>query len=255
MNVQQLFEAIGNIDDRFIDEAASDAIPHLKWKVAAVAAAAAAVITGTVLYSTAMLNRPTTTPQDLSAPIITAAPTETVPPNTDPSNPVYITPEQGGDQTTTPVQPTPNQPDTPGSSGGWSAGLPSLPGSGGSGSGALPGLPLPGSGGSGSGALPGIPLPGGSNGSDPPGSGTVTTPAPTSTPNARIHYVGRYSHSAAGDFLIFYELHGVPVLTKNITGQITDGHYAATVYGFPFGQSRYVELQVYDDGSYDLSVS
>ena len=61
MNVQQLFEAIGNIDDRFIDEAASDAIPHLKWKIAAVAAAAAAVIAGTVLYSTAMLNRPTPT--------------------------------------------------------------------------------------------------------------------------------------------------------------------------------------------------
>ena len=45
------------------------------------------------------------------------------------------------------------------------------------------------------------------------------------------------------------------MLTKNITGQIVDGHYAATVYGFPFGQSRYVELQIYDDGSYDLNVS
>lgn len=247
MNVQQLFEAIGSIDDRFIDEAASDAIPHLKWKIAAVAAAAAAVITGTVLYSNAMLNRPTSTPQDLSAPIITAAPndpTETAQPGTDPSSPVYITPEQGGDQTTTPTQPTPNQPYNPGVSGWGSAGLPGLPGSGGSGSG------IPGSG-------MGIPLPGiggwnGSGGSDP---GTVTTPAPTSTPTARIHYIGRYSHSAAGDFLIFCEPHGVPVLTKNITGQIVDGHYAATVYGFPFGQSRYVELQVYDDGSYDLSVS
>lgn len=248
MNVQQLFEAIGNIDDRFIDEAASDAIPHLKWKIAAVAAAAAAVITGTVLYSNAMLNRPTPTPQDLAAPIITAAPdvpSETAQPGADPSNPVYITPEDGGDQTTTPAQPTPNQPDTPGSSGGWSAGLPSLPGSGGSGSGALPGLPLPGFG------IPGS----GMQGSNPPGSGTAATPAPTSPPTARIHYIGRYSHTAAGDFLIFYEPHGIPVLTKNITGQITDGHYAATVYGFPFGQSRYVELQVYADGSYDLNVS
>ena len=249
MNVQQLFEAIGNIDDRFIEEAASDAIPHLKWKIAAVAAAAAAVITGTVLYSTSMLNRPTPTPQDLSAPTITVAPntpSETAQPAPDSSSPVYITPEQSGDQNTTPAQPTPNQPGTPtpGSSGGWAGGLPGLPGSGGSGSG------LPGSG-------MGIPLPGiggwnGSGGSDP---GTVTTPAPTSTPTARIHYIGRYSHSAAGDFLIFYEPHGVPVLTKNITGQIVDGHYAATVYGFPFGQSRYVELQVYDDGSYDLSVT
>ena len=247
MTVQQLFEAIGNIDDRFIDEAASDAIPHLKWKIAAVAAAAAAVITGTILYSNAMLNRPTPTPQDLSAPTITVAPdtpSETAQPAPDSSSPIYITPEQGGEQTTTPAQPTPNQQGTPGSSGGWAGGLPGLPGSGGSGSG------IPGSG-------MGIPLPGiggwnGSGGSDP---GTVTTPAPTPTPTARIHYIGRYSHSAAGDFLIFYEPHGVPVLTKNITGQIVDGHYAATVYGFPFGQSRYVELQIYDDGSYDLNVS
>ena len=247
MNVQQLFEAIGNIDDRFIEEAASDAIPHLKWKIAAVAAAAAAVITGTILYSTAMLNRPTPPPQDLAAPTATIAPdtpSETAQPAPDSSSPVYITPEQGGNQNTTPAQPTPNQSGTPGSSGGLAGGLPDLPGSGGSGSG------IPGSG-------MGIPLPGiggwnGSGGSDP---GTVTTPAPTPTPTARIHYIGRYSHSAAGDFLIFYEPHGVPVLTKNITGQIVDGHYAATVYGFPFGQSRYVELQVYDDGSYDLSVS
>lgn len=250
MNVQQLFEAIGNIDDRFIEEAASDAIPHLKWKIAAVAAAAAAVITGTILYSTALLNRPTPTPQDLSAPTITVAPntpSETAQPAPDPSNPVYITPEQGGSQTTAPAQPTPTQPGTPSSSGGWAGGLPGLPGSGGSGSG------LPGSG-------MGIPLPGiggwngSGDGSDPPG--TVTTPAPTATPTARIRYIGRYSHSAAGDFIVFMDAQfGVPVLTKNITGQIVDGHYAATVYGFPFGQSRYVELQIYDDGSYDLSVS
>ena len=248
MNVQQLFEAIGNIDDRFIEEAASDAIPHLKWKIAAVAAAAAAVITGTVLYSTSMLNRPTQTRQDLSAPTITVAPntpSETAQPAPDSSSPVYITPEQGGNQNTTPAQPTPNQPGTPGSSGGWAGGLPGLPGSGGSGSG------IPGSG-------MGIPLPGiggwnGSGGSDP---GTVTTPAPTPTPTARIHYIGRYSHSAAGDFIVFMDAQfGVPVLTKNITGQIVDGHYAATVYGFPFGQSRYVELQIYEDGSYDLSVT
>ena len=243
MNVQQLFEAIGNIDDRFIEEAASDAIPHLKWKIAAVAAAAAAVITGTILYSTAMLNRPTPPPQDLAAPTATITPVETAQPDPDPSNPVYITPEQGGDQATTPAQPAPTQPGTPGSSGGWAGGLPGLPGSGGSGSG------IPGSG-------MGIPLPGiggwngSGDGSDPPGS--VTTPAPTSNPR----YIGRYSHSALGDFIVFVDAqYGVPVLTKNITGQIVDGHYAATVYGFPFGQSRYVELQVYEDGSYDLSVS
>ena len=252
MNVQQHFEAFGNIDDRFIEEAASDAIPHVKWKIAAVAAAAAAVIAGTVLYSTAMLNRPAPPQQDLSAPTVTVAPdvpSETAQPAPDPSNPVYIIPEQGGDQTTTPqqpTQPTPAQSGTPGGSGGWDAGLPGLPGSDGSGSG------IPGSG-------MGIPLPGiggwnGSGGGSDPG--TVTTPAPTSTPTARIRYIGRYSHSAAGDFIVFMDAQfGVPVLTKNITGQIVDGHYAATVYGFPFGQSRYVELQVHADGSYDLNVS
>ncbi len=234
MTVQQLFEAIGNIDDRFIDEAATDAIAHVKWKIAGVAAAAAAVIAGTVLYSTAMLNRPTAPPQDLAAPtpVVTAEPTQ--PPAPEVSDPVYIIP---GDEAgaTEPTQPAPNQPSTPGSSGGWSAGWPSLPGSGGSGSGALPGLPLPGS---------------GMQGSDPPGSGS--NPAEPSNPT----YIGRYSHTPAGDFIVFVDSQfGVPVLTKNITGQIVDGHYADTVYGFPFGQSRYVELQVYADGSYDLSVS
>ena len=248
MNVQQLFEAIGNIDDRFIDEAASDAIPHLKWKIAAVAAAAAAVITGTVLYSTAMLNRPAPAPQDLAAPTATITPVETAQPNEEPSNPVYITPEDGGDQSASPAQPTPTQPNTPDSPSGWSAGLPSLPGSGGSGSGALPGIPLPGMGGAG---LPGS----GSAGSSPPGSDPLPGSG-TALPEHPIAYFGRYSHSAAGDFIVFYEpYHGIPVLTKNITGQIADGHYAATVYGFPFGQSRYVELQVYADGSYDLTVN
>ena len=243
MNVQQLFETIGNIDDRFIEEAASDAIPHLKWKIAAVAAAAAAVITGTILYSTAMLNRPTPPPQDLAAPTATIAPIETAQPAPDPSNPVYITPEQSGDQNTTPAQPTPNQSGTPGSSGGWSAGWPGLPGSGVIGN--------SGSGGSGSG-LPGF----GGQGAGLPGSGGSDSGAGMPNPFEIIRYSGRYYHSAAGDFIVFVDpQYGIPVLTKNITGQITDGHYAATVYGFPFGQSRYVELQVYDDGSYDLSVS
>ena len=247
MNVQQLFEAIGNIDDRFIDEAASDAIPHLKWKIAAVAAAAAAVITGTVLYSNALLNRPTPTPQDLSVPTITVAPdtpSETAQPAPDSSSPVYITPEQGGNQNTTPAQPTPNQPGTPGSSGGWAGGLPGLPGSGVIGN--------SGSGGSGSG-LPGF----GGQGAGLPGSGgseTVPdTPQPTPT---QYHYLCRYSHSAAGDYLIFCEpFYGVPVYVKNITGQIVDGYYSTTVTGLPFGAPCHVELHVYADGSYDLSVS
>ena len=246
MNVQQLFEAIGNIDDRFIEEAASDAIPHVKWKIAAVAAAAAAVIAGSVLYSTAMLNRPTPTPQDLSAPTATITPAETAQPAPDSSSHVYITPEDGSDTTTLPPEQlpeqTPEREDDPPS--GWSgAGLPSLPGWGG----ALPSLP--GSGGSGSGALPGIPLPGGSNGSDPPGSGSNPT-----IPSNPV-YTGRYIHTAAGDYLVFYEPHGIPVLTKDITGQIIDGCYSATVNGFPFGGWRYVQLQIHEDGSYDLSIS
>ena len=241
MNVQQLFEAIGNIDDRFIDEAASDAIPHLKWKIAAVAAAAAAVITGTILYSTAMLNRPTPPPQDLAAPTVTVAPdtpSETAQPAPDSSSPVYITPEQGEDQTTTPVQPTQPTPAPPDNSGNGN-GLIGNSGSGGSGSG------LPGFGGQGAG------IPGSGGSGQLPGSG-----AGTPNPFEIIRYLGRYYHSDAGDFIVFVDAQfGIPVLTKDITGQIVDGHYAATVYGFPFGQSRYVELQVYDDGSYDLSVS
>ena len=230
MNVQQLFEAIGSIDDRYIEEAASDNIPHVKWKIAAVAAAAAAVIAGTVLYSTAILSRPAASPQDLSAPtpVVTAAATQ--PPAPEASEPVSVTPEGGSDTTTPPPEqtpePTPAREDDPAT--GWSGvGLPGLPGS---------GLPsLPGSGGSGSGALPGIGMP--------------------VNPAEYVAYTGRYSHTAAGDFLVFYEPHGIPVLTKNITGQIIDGCYSATVSGFPFGGWRYVQLQVYEDGSYDLTIS
>ena len=238
MNVQQLFEAVGNIDDQYIEEAASDAVPHLKWKIAGVAAAAAAVIAGTILFSSAMLNRPTPTEPELAAPIVTAAPVETAQPTPAPSGSVPVAPEGEG-SVTTPAQPTPTQPEDPGGSGNGS-GLIGNSGSGGSGSG------LPGFGGQGAG-LPGSGIPGS-------GSGSATTPAPSSNPVADIHYIGRYSHTAAGDYLIFYEPHGIPVLVKDITGQIIDGCYSATVNGFPFGQSRYVELQVHDDGSYDLQV-
>ena len=239
MNVQQLFEAFGNIDDQYIEEAASDAVPHLKWKIAGVAAAAAAVIAGTILFSSAMLNRPAPTEPELAAPIVTAAPVETAQPASEPSGSAPVAPEQGGGQSTSPAQPTPPQPEGPGGSGNGS-GLIGNSGSGGSGSG------LPGFGGQGAG-LPGSGIPGS-------GSGSATTPAPSSNPVADIHYIGRYSHTAAGDYLIFYEPHGIPVLVKDITGQIIDGCYSATVYGFPFGQSRYVELQVHDDGSYDLTI-
>ena len=232
MNVQQLFEAFGNIDDQYIEEAASDAVPHLKWKIAGVAAAAAAVIAGTILFSNAMLNRPTPTPQDLAAPIVTAAPVETAQPAPEPSGSVPVAPEGEG-SVTTPAQPTPPQPENPGGSGNG-GGLIGNSGSGGSGSG------LPGFGGQGAGL---------------PGSGGSDSGAGMPNPFDLIQYSGRYYHSAAGDVIVFVDSQfGVPVLTKNITGQIVDGHYAATVYGFPFGQSRYVELQVHDDGSYDLQV-
>ena len=222
MTVQQLFQAFGEIDDRYIEEAASDAIPHVRWKAVAAAAAAAVVIAGTVLYSSALLNRPAQTPQDLAAPIVTAAPVETAQPASEPSGSVPVAPEGEG-SVTTPAQPTPPQPENPVGSGNGS-GLIGNSGSGGSGSG------LPGSGGSDSGA--GMP-----------------------NPFDLVQYSGRYYHSDAGDYIVFVDSQfGVPVLTKNITGQIVDGHYAATVYGFPFGQSRYVELQIHDDGSYDLQV-
>ena len=119
MNVQQLFEAFGNIDDQYIEEAASDAVPHLKWKIAGVAAAAAAVIAGTILFSSAMLNRPTPTEPELAAPIVTAAPVETAQPASEPSGSVPVAPEGEGSVTTpaqptpAPYQPTPVQPTPP----------------------------------------------------------------------------------------------------------------------------------------------
>ncbi len=232
MNVQQLFEAIGNIDDQYITEAASDAVPHARWKIAALAAAAAAVIAGTVWFSSATLNRPTPTPQDLAAPTATIAPAETAQPAPDTSAPVSVAPEGEG-SVEPPAQPTPTQPE---GSGGNSGGLIGNSGSGGSGSG------LPGFGGQGAG------LPGSG------GSETVPdTPQPTPT---QYHYLCRYSHSAAGDYLIFCEpFYGVPVYVKNITGQIVDGYYSTTVTGLPFGAPCHVELHVYEDGSYDLNVS
>ena len=235
MNVQQLFQAIGEIDERFVLEAETNVTPHRRAKIAAVAAAAAVVVAGSIWFSTAVLDRSPREPlpPDLAAPTETVAPDETaaptVPPETAPpapapSEPVSIPPEQGSDQTPAPTEPTPKPADVPSGWGGST--LPSLPGSGGSGSGALPGLPLPGSG-----ALP-------------------------LNPFAGIAYQGRYIHSAAGDYILFYDsYYGTPVLTISITGQIVDGHYSGTVYGFPFGESRNVELQVHEDGSYDLTVN
>lgn len=48
--------------------------------------------------------------------------------------------------------------------------------------------------------------------------------------------------------------YGTPILTKSITTQIVDGHYSGTMYGFPFGESRNVELQIYDDGRHNLNL-
>ena len=66
---------------------------------------------------------------------------------------------------------------------------------------------------------------------------------------------GEYIHNDDGDFIIFtcpIEALAISPEVLDITGQLVDGHFAATVPGLLAAQERYVELQVYADGSYDL---
>ena len=228
MNADLLFEAMGEIDERFFLEAAEDTIPHRGWKIAAVAAAAAAVIAGSVWFSNGLFRPPDQTPIELAAPIVTSLPT--VPPET--GQIPYgtdLTGESERPQAPAPEEPTPNRPEAPDfGSGASGSGMPQM------------GFGLPGFGQNSSGSG----LPGNSNSaSGLPGPGGVAAPS----------YRVEYRQSDAGDDLVLYSpLLGVPVMTKNITGQIVDGFYAGTFSGLPFGQTVYVELQVYEDGSYDL---
>ncbi len=103
-----------------------------------------------------------------------------------------------------------------------------------------PGIPEEGSGGSGS-FWPVIPG-GGSTGG-------------IRLPGVIAAYHGEYLHSDTGDFLVFRSaVPGMPVVTQDITGRITNGRFTGSISGFPFGQACYVELQIYEDGSYDLNI-
>ena len=244
MRSDALFEILGDMDDTFILEAEEDAPRRIPWKIIG-AAAAAAVVIGTVWFSARMLSRPAPVPAppELAAPVVSTDPG--VPDTPDAPD---VSPEPG--ETTAPTVPTgPDVPyETPVPDDPSSDPVPDipdvsaqpvdpddhsddpsgqgLPGWGGSGWG--------GAGGSGSsGSLPGLP--------SLPGMGGAAVP-----------FKGAYYHSAAGDYLVFRSpVLGVPVVTVNITGQIINGHYEGTV-SIPFAQSFYVELQVHDDGTYDL---
>lgn len=215
MTSEQLFQAMAGIDDSFIQEAAEADEPHRGWKIFGLAAAALAVVIGSIWFSNWFVNGPVPndTPVELAAP--TAGVTPTAQPVETGSDPVYITP------------PDEAQPPVETASPAETAQLPDIPDEGGSGSGSsLPGLP-----GSGS-AIDSIRLPG-----------------------VIAMYRGEYIHSDTGDFLVFRSAFpGMPDVTQDITGLITDGRFTGSISGFPFGQACYVELQIYEDGSYDLNI-
>lgn len=236
MRSDALFEILGDMDDAFILEAEEDAPRRIPWKIIG-AAAAAAVVIGTVWFSARMLSRPTPAPPELAAPVVTAEPDnpdETAPPIPDekaaPDSTVHprvpdaaTTPEVHPTEPSpvisdAPAQPTPTPPGNPDGQNGQEP-----PQWGGSG-----GANLPGSSGSAWPGLPGM---------------------------ASVQYRAVYYHLATGDFLEFYSpVLGIPVVTENITGKIVGGHFSGSISGFPFGQAVYVELQVYPDGSYDIQV-
>ena len=250
MNADLLFEAMGGIDDRFIEEAAEETMPHRGWKIAAVAAAAAAVVVGSVWFSSGLFRPDAPAPQDLSAPVISqtpALPFETAQPAPGGTDSGAATPgDTAQSPATLPAEQTPSQPNT---------------------------QPVPDSGSGASGSWPpnlGFGIPGfGFQGSDPPGSGNgssgglspnlpgsgLALPGLPSLPGmggASVPYRVEYRHSDAGDYLVLHSpVLGVPVAALDITGQIVDGYYAGSFH--LLGQTIYVELRVYEDGSYELS--
>lgn len=112
MNVDQLFEALGEIDERFILEAEENPIPHRTGKLLAAAAAVAIVAAGTAWFSLGVYSRPAPLPQELAAPTAYTVPTEppeSAPPGTDvltpavPDDPAQLTPNPTPIPTPTPV--------------------------------------------------------------------------------------------------------------------------------------------------------
>ena len=215
MTSEQLFQVLAGIDDSFIREAVTEEMPHRGWKAFGLAAATAAVVIGSIWFSNKIVNGPDPT----DTPVDLAAPTASAAPTAQPEetglDPVYIIPP-GEDQP--PVE-TPSQEEpTP----------------------TQPDVPDAGSGGSGS-FWPVIPG-GGSTGA-------------IRLPGVVAAYHGEYLHSDTGDYLVFRSaVPGMPVVTQDITGRITNGRFTGSISGFPFGQACYVELQIYEDGSYDLNI-
>ena len=229
MNSEQLFMMLGDLDDAFIQEAEEPERPTPLWKIIAATAAVAAAAVGIVWFSARLLHPAPLKagPPELAAPVVTAAP-QTPEPSPEPGGTATPAPDTGAKD---PAPVTPDLPDTPAQTPApLPTGSPDPQESDPSGqvsppNGGLGWPTLPGSAG-----MPGL-----------PGFGGAATPL-----------TGAYYHSAAGDYLVFRSpVLGVPVATVNITGQIVNGHYEGTVPA-PFGQSLYVELQVHEDGSYDL---
>lgn len=235
MNSEQLFRMLGDLDDAFIREAEAPERPTPLWKIVAATAAVAAAAVGLVWFSARLLHPAPLKagPPELAAPVVTAAP-QTPEPSPEPGGTATPAPDTGAKD---PAPVTPDLPDTPAQTPApLPTGSPDPQESDPSGQVSPPngGLGWPTLPGSGSG-LPG-------SGSGLPGFG-----------GAAFSYTGSYHHTDTGDYLVFRSpVLGIPVVTVNITGQIIDGHYAGTVSGFPFGESCYVELQVYDNGTYSL---
>lgn len=245
MRSEDLFRVLGEIDDAFIQEAEESRPRRMLWPMIGTAAAIAVVAIGTVWFASRLPNRPApeTGQAEMAAPVVStvpivpnspAAPDISAAPDKKPAPAVSAAPVLPSETPVPDVESTDPAPDKPDVS-------------------AQPPDPdehpddptepeIPGWGGS-----------GWSGGGGVSGSGVGIPGLPSLPGMASLQYRAVYYHSAAGDYLVFSSpILGIPVVTENITGKITDGFFAGTISGFPFGNSIYVELHVYDDGSYDI---
>lgn len=234
MRSDALFEILGDVDDAFILEAEEDAPRRIPWKIIG-AAAAAAVVIGTVWFSARMLSRPTPAPPELAAPIVTAEPD-----NPDETAPPIPDEKAARDGTVHPH--TPDATATPNSSP-----RPSVPDE----------TPPPDVQPSDPVVVPPDPPVQPSPRIEPfnptlPGLGEIDWPeeGPHEPP-----YRAEYVHNDKGDFIVFTcpvsELNLEPVVL-DITGMITDNGLSAFILDFLGQPQRLLVLQVYDDGTYAL---
>ena len=244
MKSEDFFRVLGEIDDAFIQEAEESERRRSLWVIIGAAAAIAVVAIGTVWFASRLLNRPVpgTGPPELAAPVVSTEPNV---PNTSETPNVSDAPDETTAPAVTAVPDIPNE--TPVPDVQPSDPVPDIPNV------SVPptdpdqhdnentGQVMPGWGGS------------GWSGGGVSGSGVGIPGLPSLPGMASLQYRAAYFHSAAGDYLVFSSpILGIPVVTENITGKITDGYFAGTISGFPFGEALYVELHVNADGSYEI---